>query len=107
MLSQLGHAGMLERNIYNLIKFRIEGLTKGMGVEFATKNTRVYSVVPNFPETPMIKKLFRNRKFKKLLFDNILIRKISKESDIATAACYLTSDAASILTGNSIIVDGE
>ncbi len=86
MLSQLGHAGMLERNIYNLIKFRIEGLTKGMGVEFATKNTRVYSVVSTFVETPMINKLFRNRKFKKLLFDNILIRKISKESDIATAS---------------------
>ena len=38
MSSQLGHVGMPGRNVYNMTKFGIEGLTKGMGVELATRN---------------------------------------------------------------------
>ncbi len=37
MSSQLGHVGMIGRNVYNMTKFGIEGLTKGMGVELAKK----------------------------------------------------------------------
>ena len=37
MSSQLGHVGMSGRNVYNMTKFGIEGLTKGMGVELAKK----------------------------------------------------------------------
>ena len=35
MSSQLGHVGMSGRNVYNMTKFGIEGLTKGMGVELS------------------------------------------------------------------------
>ena len=48
MSSQLGHVGMIGRNVYNMTKFGIEGLTKGMGVELAKKNIRVNSVAPTF-----------------------------------------------------------
>ncbi len=44
MSSQLGHVGMSGRNVYNMTKFGIEGLTKGMGVELAKKNIRVNTV---------------------------------------------------------------
>ena len=57
MSSQLGHVGMSGRNIYNMTKFGIEGLTKGMGVELATRNIRVNTVAPTFVETPMVKRL--------------------------------------------------
>ncbi len=59
MSSQLGHVGMTGRNIYNMTKFGIEGLTKGMGVELASKNIRVNTVAPTFVETPMVKKFFK------------------------------------------------
>ncbi len=55
MSSQLGHVGMSGRNIYNMTKFGIEGLTKGMGVELATRNIRVNTVAPTFVETPWLK----------------------------------------------------
>ena len=106
MSSQLGHVGMTGRNIYNMTKFGIEGLTKGMGVELASKNIRVNTVAPTFVETPMVKKFFKNKKFKKLALENIPLGKAAKESDVATAVCFLASDAAEMITGTSILIDG-
>jgi len=106
MSSQLGHVGMSGRNIYNMTKFGIEGLTKGMGVELATKNIRVNTVAPTFVETPMVKKFFKNKKFKQLALSNIPMGKVATESDVATAVCFLASDAASMITGTSIVIDG-
>jgi len=106
MSSQLGHVGMSGRNIYNMTKFGIEGLTKGMGVELATRNIRVNTVAPTFVETPMVKKFFKNKKFKNLALGNIPMGKAAKESDVATAVCFLASDAAAMITGSSILIDG-
>ena len=52
MSSQLGHVGMAGRNVYNMTKFGIEGLTKGMSLELAKNNIRVNSVVPGWVMTP-------------------------------------------------------
>ena len=106
MSSQLGHVGMIGRNIYNMTKFGIEGLTKGMGVELAKKNIRVNSVAPTFVETPMVKRFFKNDKFKKLVLGKIPMGKVATESDIATTVCFLASSASSMITGTSIIIDG-
>ena len=106
MSSQLGHVGMSGRNVYNMTKFGIEGLTKGMGVELATKNIRVNTVAPTFVETPMVKKFFKNKDFKKLALGNIPMGKAAKESDVATAVCFLASDLAGYITGTTIPIDG-
>ena len=106
MSSQLGHVGMSGRNIYNMTKFGIEGLTKGMGVELAKKNIRVNSVAPTFVETPMVKRFFKNKKFKKFAIGKIPIGKAASESDVATTVCFLASSASSMITGTSIIIDG-
>ena len=106
MSSQLGHVGMGGRNVYNMTKFGIEGLTKGMGVELAKKNIRVNSVAPTFVETPMVKNFFKNKKFKKLALGNIPMGKAATESDVATTVCFLASSASSMITGTSIIIDG-
>jgi len=106
MSSQLGHVGMAGRNIYNMTKFGIEGLTKGMGVELAARNIRVNTVAPTFVETPMVKRFFKNKAFKKLALGNIPMGKAAKESDVATAVCFLASDAAAMITGTSILIDG-
>ena len=106
MSSQLGHVGMIGRNVYNMTKFGIEGLTKGMGVELATRNIRVNAVAPTFVETPMVKRFFKNKKFKKLALGNIPMGKAATESDVATAVCFLASDAAAMITGTSLLIDG-
>ncbi len=106
MSSQLGHVGMSGRNVYNMTKFGIEGLTKGMGVELAKNNIRVNSVAPTFVETPMVKNFFKNKKFKKLALSRIPMGKAATESDVATTVCFLASSASSMITGTSILIDG-
>ena len=106
MSSQLGHVGMAGRNVYNMTKFGIEGLTKGMGVELAKYNIRVNTVAPTFVATPMVKKFFKNKNFKKLALNNIPMGKLATESDVATSVCFLASSASSMVTATSILVDG-
>ena len=106
MSSQLGKVGAPNRSVYNMTKFGIEGLTKGMGVELAKRNIRVNTVAPTFVETPMVKNFFKNKKFKKLALGNIPMGKAASESDVATTVCFLASSASSMITGTSIIIDG-
>jgi NAD(P)-dependent dehydrogenase (short-subunit alcohol dehydrogenase family) len=106
MSSQLGHVGMAGRNIYNMTKFGIEGLTKGMGVELAKNNIRVNTVAPTFVATPMVKRFFKNKDFKKLALGNIPMKKLATESDIATSVCFLASSASSMISGTARIIDG-
>jgi len=106
MSSQLGHVGCEGRNVYNMTKFGIEGLTKGMGVELAKNNIRVNTVAPTFVATPMVKKFFKNKKFKKSAVARIPIGKLATESDVATTVCFLASSASSMITGTSILIDG-
>ena len=106
MSSQLGHVGCEGRNVYNMTKFGIEGLTKGMGVELAKYNIRVNTVAPTFVATPMVKNFFKNKKFKKSALDRIPMGKLATESDVATTVCFLASSASSMITGTSILIDG-
>ena len=106
MSSQLGHVGCEGRNVYNMTKFGIEGLTKGMGVELAKNNIRVNTVAPTFVATPMVKNFFKNKKFKKSALDRIPMGKLATESDVATTVCFLASSASSMITGTSILIHG-
>ena len=106
MSSQLGHVGAPIRSVYNMTKFGLEGLTKGMAIDLAKNNIRVNTVCPTFVETPMVKKFFKNKKFKKQVINNIPLGRIADASDVATAVAFLASDASSMITGSSILVDG-
>ena len=64
MSSQMGHVGGPIRSVYNMTKFGLEGLTKGMAIDLAKNNIRVNTVCPTFVNTPMTKGFFNNKKFK-------------------------------------------
>ena len=106
MSSQLGKVGCEGRNVYNMNKFGIEGLARGMAIELAAYNIRVNTVCPTFVETPMVKKFFKNKKFKNKMVKNIPLGRVAKESDVATAVAFLAADSAEMITGKSLIVDG-
>ena len=106
MSSQLGHVGAPIRSVYNMTKFGLEGLTKGMAIDLAKNNIRVNTVCPTFVETPMIKRFFKNKKFKNQMIKKIPLGRIADVSDVATAVVFLASDASSMITGTSIMVDG-
>mgnify|MGYP003965166887 FL=1 len=106
MSSQLGKVGAPIRSIYNMTKFGIEGLTRGMALDLAKNNIRVNSICPTFVETPLVKNFFKDNKFKKAVMDNIPLGRLATESDIATAVVYLASNASSMMTGSSLVIDG-
>jgi len=106
MSSQMGHVGGPIRSVYNMTKFGLEGLTKGMAIDLAKDNIRVNTVCPTFVKTPMTKKFFKNKKFKSKTIKNIPLGRIADVSDVATVVAFLASDAASMITGSSLLVDG-
>ena len=106
MSSQLGRVGCEGRNVYNMNKFGIEGLARGMSVELAKYNIRVNTVCPTFVETPMVKKFFKNKNFKNKMLRNIPLGRVAKESDVATAVAFLAADSSEMITGTSLVVDG-
>ena len=106
MSSQLGKVGCEGRNVYNMNKFGIEGLARGMAVELAEYSIRVNTVCPTFVETPMVKKFFKNKKFKNQMLKNIPLGRVAKESDVATAVAFLAADSSDMITGTSLVVDG-
>ena len=65
MSSQMGHVGGPIRSVYNMNKFGLEGLTKGMAIDLAKYNIRVNTVCPTFVVTPMTKKFLKDKKFKR------------------------------------------
>ena len=106
MSSQMGHVGGPIRSVYNMTKFGLEGLTKGMSIDLAKYNIRVNTVCPTFVVTPMTRKFFKSKKFKKEVIGNIPLGRFAELSDVATATVFLASDAASMITGTSLLVDG-
>ena len=104
--SQMGHVGGPDRSVYNMTKFGLEGLTKGMAIDLAKNNIRVNTVCPTFVDTPMTKIFFKNKKFKREIIKKIPLDRIAEVSDVATAVAFLASDASSMITGTSILIDG-
>ena len=106
MSSQMGHVGGRIRSVYNMNKFGIEGLTKGMAIDLAEYNIRVNPVAPTFVVTPMTKNFLKNKKFKRDTLNSIPLGRFAEMSEIASAVVFLASDAASMITGTSLLVDG-
>ena len=106
MSSQMGHVGGPIRSVYNMNKWGLEGLTKGMSLDLAKYNIRVNTICPTFVVTPMTKKFLKNKKFKRETLNNIPLGRFAQLSEIASAVVFLASDAASMITGTSLLVDG-
>ena len=106
MSSQMGHVGGPIRSVYNMTKAGLEGLTKGMALDLAKSNIRVNTVCPTFIVTPMTKKFLKDKKFKNNMLKNIPLGRFAQTSDVATTVAFLASDASSMITGTSILIDG-
>jgi NAD(P)-dependent dehydrogenase (short-subunit alcohol dehydrogenase family) len=106
MSSQMGHVGGPIRSVYNMNKWGLEGLTKGMAIDLAKYNIRVNTICPTFVVTPMTSKFLKNKRFKKETLANIPLGRFAEMSEIASAVVFLASDAASMITGTSLLVDG-
>jgi len=106
MSSQMGHVSGPKRSVYSMNKFGIEGLTKGMALDLAKFNIRVNAISPTFVVTPMTKKFLKDKKFKRDILNSIPLGRFAELPEISSAVVFLASDAASMITGTSLLVDG-
>ena len=106
MSSQLGRVGAPIRSVYNMTKFGLEGLTRGMALELGKYNIRVNTVCPTFVATPMVKEFFKNKRFKQQVLENIPLGRLAEENDVSTAVAFLAADSSNSITGTSFMVDG-
>jgi NAD(P)-dependent dehydrogenase (short-subunit alcohol dehydrogenase family) len=104
--SQMGHVGSPRRSVYCASKHALEGMTKAMALELAPHNIRVNSLAPTFVETAMTKPYFENPEFRKFVLDKIKLGRVAQVEDLMGAIVFLASDAASMMTGSSLVIDG-
>lgn len=104
--SQMGHVGGPKRTVYCATKHAIEGATKAMAWELGPYGIRVNTICPTFIETPMTAHMLEDGEFKSFVESKIALGRIGQVEDIMGAAVFLASDASSLVTGSSLMVDG-
>lgn len=104
--SQMGHVGGGRRTVYCSTKWAIEGLTKAMAVDLAPHQVRVNAIAPTFIETPMTRPFLEQPAFMETVLSKIKLGRLGQVEDLTGAVLFLASDASSLMTGSSVLVDG-
>ena len=104
--SQMAHVGGIDRAVYAATKHAVEGMTKSMAIEWGKHGIRVNTVAPTFIRTPLTEVTFANPERAAWIASKIKLGRVGEVTDIMGAVAFLASDAASLITGTSILVDG-
>mgnify|MGYP000043433812 CR=1 FL=1 len=104
--SQMGHVGAATRTVYCASKWAMEGMTRAMAVDLAPHGIRVNTLCPTFIETPLARRMLANEQFRNEVLKKIKLGRLGQVGDLTGAIVYLASDASSLMTGTSMIIDG-
>ncbi|AHM02682.1 Oxidoreductase, short-chain dehydrogenase/reductase family [Roseibacterium elongatum DSM 19469] len=104
--SQMGHVGGLDRAVYCASKHAVEGMTKAMATEWGGRGIRVNTVCPTFIRTPLTEPTFADPEKRAWIESKIKLGRVGRVEDIMGAVLFLASDAAAMVTGTAILVDG-
>ena len=92
---------------YTAAKHGVVGLTKAAAQEYARRGVRVNAVLPGSTDTPMIRGFIGDDpNIAKLIASTNIGGRLLTADEVAEAAVWLASDAASMVNGQSLIVDG-
>lgn len=104
--SQMGHVGGPKRAVYAASKHAVEGLTKSLAIELGASNIRVNTVCPTFIETELTAKNLSDPDFRAWVLSKIKLGRLGRVEDIMGPIVFLASDAAALITGTALLVDG-
>jgi NAD(P)-dependent dehydrogenase (short-subunit alcohol dehydrogenase family) len=104
--STFGHDGGANASIYSASKHAVEGLTKSVAIEVAGSGVRVNAVAPGATETGMLNRFTGNAENKAGLVAKVPMKRAASPDEIANAAVFFASPAASFITGQILSVDG-
>jgi NAD(P)-dependent dehydrogenase (short-subunit alcohol dehydrogenase family) len=104
--SQMAHVGGIDRAVYSATKHAVEGMTKSMAIEWGPHGIRVNTIAPTFIRTALTAATFANPERAAWIASKIKLNRVGEVEDIMGAVAFLASDAAALITGTSLIVDG-
>ncbi|MTH95932.1 SDR family oxidoreductase [Roseibium sp. RKSG952] len=104
--SQMGLVGGVDRAVYCASKFALEGFTKAMALEFGPAGIRINTICPTFIRTPLTEPTFQDPEKRAWVESKIKLGRVGEVSDIMGGVVYLASDASSLVTGTSLVIDG-
>ena len=102
--SVIGVAGGAGQSNYSASKAGIIAMSKSLAQEVGSRSVTVNSIAPGFIETNMTAELSDDRKEE--ILHSISVGRLGKPDDIAGAVCFLASDKASYITGQTIHING-
>jgi NAD(P)-dependent dehydrogenase (short-subunit alcohol dehydrogenase family) len=104
--SQAGFVGLPTESVYCMTKAAIAHLTRCLALEWAPHGIAVNAVAPTFIETPGTRRWLDDRAFKASVKRRIPLGRIGKPADVAGPVVFLASQAAALVTGTTLLVDG-
>jgi NAD(P)-dependent dehydrogenase (short-subunit alcohol dehydrogenase family) len=104
--SQMAHVGGPNRSVYCGTKWGVEGFSKAMAIEFGQHKIRSNTIAPTFIMTDMVRGFFEDQTFKDWVLSKIKLGRVGELEDLMGPIVFLASDAAALITGASLLVDG-
>jgi NAD(P)-dependent dehydrogenase (short-subunit alcohol dehydrogenase family) len=104
--SQMGVVGYTYRSAYCAAKAGVVNLTRVLAFEWAKLKINVNTIAPTFIDTPLTRPMFENKEFYNDVIGRIPMGRLATPEDIVGAAVYLSSPAADMVTGHTLLVDG-
>lgn len=105
--SQAGFVALPTESVYCMTKAAIAHLTKCLAVEWGKYNITVNAVAPTFIHTPGTESALANPEFRSDVIERIAaLHHIGEPMDVAGAVVFLASRAASLITGDTMLIDG-
>ena len=95
-----------EQCYYNASKAAVHHLTKSLAAEWGARGVRVNAVAPTYIETPLNAFVKSNPKMYDAWIGGTPMARMGKVEEIASVVLFLASDAASLMTGSIVVVDG-
>ncbi len=104
--SQMGHVGGVDRAVYCASKHGLEGMTKAMAIEWGPVGIRVNTVCPTFIRTPLAEQTLAIPERRRWIEQMIKLGRVGEVEDVMGPVVFLASEAAALVTGTSLLVDG-
>ncbi|MFT2008869.1 SDR family NAD(P)-dependent oxidoreductase [Pontibacter sp. 13R65] len=103
--SMASHLGFSEVVPYSSSKAAVQGITRGLAVEWSQENVLVNSVSPGwFPSLMSEQVMDEDRKAK--ILNRMPLHRFGKPDELSPMICFLASPAATYITGQDFCVDG-